>query len=332
MDTSLPLISVIIPIYNSEKYLQKCIASITAQTYNNLDIILVNDGSKDNSLELCKAAHKNDTRISIIDIPNGGVSNARNLGVNKAKGQYIQFIDSDDFVDANYIETLYKNITSANAGMAVCAITSFDISGKKLDHWEVKSNNLDFKAVNTALFLELIQSFLLFGPVNKLYIKSVITNHNIKFDTSLSYGEDLLFNLEYFKHIDSITVTDSIAYKYIHDNANSLSKKAYNDKMEIATRIHFALLDFFKQLEQTNTKAYTVLYNRLFDYYYNNVFAIANASNLNYKTKKEKLLQLLNQSELKTCYKYLISGKYANWIVYLMKFKLASLLLFIIKN
>ena len=105
-----PLISVIVPIYNSEKYLRKCIESVINQTYNHLEIILINDGSKDTSLLICKEFEKKDNRIIIIDLPNRGVSNARNQGTSIANGVYIQYIDSDDFVDNIYIETLFNTI------------------------------------------------------------------------------------------------------------------------------------------------------------------------------------------------------------------------------
>lgn len=327
-----PLISVIVPIYNSEKYLERCITSICNQTYPNLEIILVNDGSKDHSLTICKTFAKKDKRIVIKDITNGGVSNARNTGLLIAKGEFIQFLDSDDFIDKNYIKSLYDIIKVNDIGMALCAIKSFDIYSKLIDEWTIEDSILNFDNIDQILFLDLINSFLLFGPVNKLYKKDIITKNSIKFDKSLSYGEDLLFNLEYFKHISKISITNKIAYNYVHDNPNSLSKKLYEDKIQIACRIHFALLDFFKRLSLVDEKSLAVLYNRLFDDYYNQVFAIANNPKFSNKTKKYKILELLKDQELKKCYYYLQKGKYAKWIVYLMKHKAAFTLLLMIKT
>ena len=207
-----PLISVIIPIYNSEKYLSKCVYSILNQNYKNLEVVLVNDGSADNSLSICEKIKLEDDRITIIDIPNGGVSNARNTGLLKAKGEYIQFIDSDDFVDKNYIKTLYDLIVSTKTELAICSIESYDFDGNKFDEWTVKNGIIDFDSIDKNLFLELIQKFLLFGPVNKLYIKKIITDNQIEFDTSLSYGEDLLFNFEYFNHINTISIKAIIQF------------------------------------------------------------------------------------------------------------------------
>jgi len=128
-----PLISVIVPIYNSEKYLMKCIDSICSQTYTNLEIILVNDGSTDKSITICNQFADKDPRILIKDIPNGGVSNARNTGVQVSKGRYIQFIDSDDYIAETYIKTMYETLQKQDTQLSICAIESFNNTGKLFD-------------------------------------------------------------------------------------------------------------------------------------------------------------------------------------------------------
>ena len=114
------LISVIIPCYNVEKYLERCINSIIAQIYKNLQIILINDGSTDNSLEICKKFAGQDQRIEVIDKENGGLSDARNAGIERARGEYICFIDSDDFVHERYIVNMYAHIKRDNPDMCIC--------------------------------------------------------------------------------------------------------------------------------------------------------------------------------------------------------------------
>jgi glycosyltransferase involved in cell wall biosynthesis len=309
--------------------------SIINQTYKELEIFLINDGSIDNSLIICNDFKTVDTRIKVIDIPNSGVSNARNQGIINATGKFIQFIDSDDFVDTNYIEILYDTIKNTKTDLAVCSIESFNYVGDKLDHWRVKTNVLNFENIDKELFLELIKKFLLFGPVNKLYTLEIILINNIKFDTTLSYGEDLLFNFEYFKYIKSLAITDKIAYKYIHDNLESLSKKKYVNKAAIATRIHLVLLNFFKKVNLTNMEAMNVLYTRLFDDYYNEVFSVANNNQLSFRKKKNIIYNLLNEKELIKSYVFLNKKKYAAWIIFLMKRKAVATFLivnFILKN
>lgn len=115
-----PLISIIVPIYKVEKYLEKCVHTITSQTYKNLEIILVDDGSPDNCPVLCEALAKTDKRIKVIHKTNGGLSDARNVGFEHSSGDFIAFIDSDDFININYIETLYNNLIKTNADMSIC--------------------------------------------------------------------------------------------------------------------------------------------------------------------------------------------------------------------
>lgn len=330
MKVALPCVSVIIPIYNSEKYLDRCIDSICNQSYTNLEIILINDGSKDRCLSICKEFEIKDTRIKVVDISNGGVSNARNTGLKIATGDFIQFIDSDDFVDKEYVYHLYSVLMNTSAELSVCAIESFDNEENKLDDWRVEESVLQFDKIDKELFLNLIQKFLLFGPVNKLYKAEIIKNNTIVFDTSLSYGEDLLFNFEYFKHINLIAITDKIAYKYVHDNIDSLSKKKYKNKTALAKRIHKVLLDFFSKVGLTDKESLEVLYTRLFDYYYNEVYTLVDDTTYSFWEKKKKINILLLDMELAKSYGYLQKGKYANWIVFLMKYKTS--LLFLITN
>ena len=120
MDYTLPLISVIIPVYNVEKYLRRCLDSILAQTYSNIEILLIDDGSTDQSGRICDEFAKLDSRVHVFHKGNGGVSTARNLGIDKAKGEYLTFVDSDDYVDSDYVEYLYHLISTQKCLIALC--------------------------------------------------------------------------------------------------------------------------------------------------------------------------------------------------------------------
>ena len=113
-------ISIIVPVYNTEKYLSKCLNSLIKQTYKDIEIIVVNDGSKDKSLEIAKKIAKQDNRIKVFNKENGGLSSARNFGIEKASGEYIGFVDSDDYIKENMFEILYNMIKEANAKIAIC--------------------------------------------------------------------------------------------------------------------------------------------------------------------------------------------------------------------
>ena len=127
-----PLISVVVPVYNVAKYLKKSIESIVNQTYTNLEIILVDDGSKDESGDICEDYSLKDSRIIVIHKPNGGLSDARNAGIKQAKGEYITFVDSDDTIDYDMIEFLYDLILKFNTKMSICCQTEiFENTNKK---------------------------------------------------------------------------------------------------------------------------------------------------------------------------------------------------------
>ncbi|MDE5548970.1 MAG: glycosyltransferase [Clostridia bacterium] len=126
------MISVIVPIYNVEKYLRKGIESIINQTYTDLEIVLVNDGSKDTCLDICKEYAENDSRIKIVDKPNGGLVSAWKAGVAVANGDYIGFVDPDDYIDEDYYQKLYETIQSNNADLAVCGEIKEDEQGNFL--------------------------------------------------------------------------------------------------------------------------------------------------------------------------------------------------------
>ena len=124
------LISVIIPVYKVEKYLDECLASVTGQTYRNLEIILVDDGSPDRCGEICDQWANKDNRIRVIHKQNGGLADARNAGIDVATGDYISFVDSDDYVDEDFLEGLYSALKKFNTKLAICNMTTFDENGK----------------------------------------------------------------------------------------------------------------------------------------------------------------------------------------------------------
>ena len=128
-----PIISVIVPIYNVEEYLPKCLDSILNQTFSNIEIICVNDGSTDGSRKVLEEYKKRDFRIKIVDKENGGLSSARNAGMKVAVGEYYSFIDSDDWIDKTMLEKLYENMTTLNTDISICAVHQFDEINQKID-------------------------------------------------------------------------------------------------------------------------------------------------------------------------------------------------------
>ena len=218
-------VSVIVPIHNAEKTLSRCVESILAQSYRNLEIILVNDGSSDGSLNICQSFVDIDDRVVIIDKKRGGVSSARNSGLMAATGDFIQFVDADDTIQLNMTEKLVENIFETNADIVVCGYNR--ISGKSIDlkrpEGVIYSNGSDFKDT----FVELYKGAFFNAPWNKLYRRDKIKT---LFDESTSMGEDLLFNLAYFSNCDKIFVINDNLYNYEATYQNSLAGK-YDDSL-----------------------------------------------------------------------------------------------------
>ena len=147
----MPTISIIVPVYNAEKYLNQCIQSILNQTFSDLEVILVDDGSKDNSFEICKEFQKIDSRIKVLNQENKGAGAARNVGLAIAKGEYIGFVDSDDWIEPNMYETLYELINKNHADMAICDLTYSSepsVNNPNIEIWDNKKNLERFFRIN----------------------------------------------------------------------------------------------------------------------------------------------------------------------------------------
>ena len=221
------LISIVIPVYNAEKYLEQCLNSIKNQTYKNFEVILVNDGSIDNSESICKSFVEADTRFRYYLKGNGGASSARNFGLDNVTGNYITFIDADDWVDENHLEVLINNIKDNNSDMAVSSIKKFDNSNNF--YFRVYSNEekylLNYNKFNRVEFLVILPKLIPANnsykvAVSKLFKKELVTD--VRFDESIVYGEDLEFFFKIYNNINSISYIDEVTYVYrLHDERSS---------------------------------------------------------------------------------------------------------------
>ena len=221
------LISIVIPVYNAEKYLEQCLNSIKDQTYKNFEVILVNDGSIDHSESICMDFVKVDTRFKYFTKVNGGASSARNFGLDHVTGDFITFIDADDWVDENHLEVLINNIKDNNSDMAVSSIKKFDMSNNF--HFRMYSNQekylLNYNKLNREEFLVILPKLILANnsykiAVSKLFKKELVTN--IRFDESIIYEEDLEFFFKLYLNINSISYVDEVTYIYrLHDESSS---------------------------------------------------------------------------------------------------------------
>ena len=223
-------VSIIVPIYNVVDYLEKCINSITSQTYSNLEIILVNDGSTDNSAEICERIASLDKRIILLNKENGGLSDARNCGLKKATGKYVMFIDSDDFIEKDMVEFLYKNMINYNAEISVCGFYFYYGSEKEEVRYENVSNDYYIELTPREAMLKLVNSNNSFrmNAVNKMYLRGLFDN--VKFPYKKIY-EDVGTTYKVILKSKKIVYSSVPKYHYFQ-RPNSITKTYVFDEKE----------------------------------------------------------------------------------------------------
>lgn len=223
------LISVILPIYKVEKYLKKCIESILTQTYKNLDIILVDDGSPDKCGEIIEEFRKKDKRIRTIHQNNGGLSAARNNGIKIANGKYIVCIDSDDWIEKDMIEVLYKNIVNTNSDISICEFIEEDEYGKILSNKKYNNEIIEFSSIE-ALRSLIKQDILTNHAWNKLYKKNLFDE--IEYPKG-QLMEDVSTTYKLFEKANKIVYQNTVLYHYIQRGTSilgNISEKRINDQ------------------------------------------------------------------------------------------------------
>ena len=214
-----PEVSIIVPVFNSEKFLSKCLDSVIEQTFTNFECILINDGSTDESLSICERYHAVDKRFIVLDQVNSGLSASRNRGIETARGRYLCFFDSDDYIQSNMCEKLFTAMTNTNSDVVCSGYLQNERINKLCDEDFVANNQNTIELIH---YLEMKQAF---GIVwNKLYKKSILTDHNIRFLVPIKFGEDMIFNLEYFEYVKTSYISSDLLYHYLNYNVNALTK------------------------------------------------------------------------------------------------------------
>ena len=211
------LVSIIIPVYNAEKYLKKCIDSILNQSYNEFELLLINDGSTDNSKEIIEQLKKKDKRVVTIHKKNEGVSSARTVGLDVAKGEYILFVDADDYLEKDYIEYFYNLINcSFGLDMAVnynkfCIHTPYQVKKEKV---ELLSSEKIMEYIYTSKINEAVW--------NKIYRRSFLKKNNIIFNKDIWYGEGMLFNMQCLQCTEKIAVGNKRVYHQVYNYSSAM--------------------------------------------------------------------------------------------------------------
>lgn len=237
------LISIIVPVYKTEPYLRQCLDSLVGQTYENIEIICVNDGSPDNSAQILEEYEKNDNRIKVITQENQGVSAARNNGVEASSGEYIMFIDSDDWVDTDMCETMYQAVTENEFPVCMCCyIKEFEgkstvtnlFDGDKIlvgdSYYEEFFENLAGVKNCNLRYPEKMDALV--SPCMQLFKKDILSDIRFVSTNELSTGEDWLYQMEIYSKADKIVYIDKPFYHYRKTNEDSITSKYKPDLFE----------------------------------------------------------------------------------------------------
>ena len=251
------LISIIVPIYNTEKYLRQCLDSIINQTYTNFEVLLVNDGSPDGSAAICQEYVKNDSRFRYFEKENGGVSSARNLGLERSGGAYITFIDSDDWVEPNHLEALLKGIKENNADIAVSKHKSFNTEDDLFyfpAYSNQNQNDLCIKKKQIRPFLELFPKLNYLTHdfaciASKLFKKSL--TQNLFLDEKLPQSEDLDYFFKLYLRSESIVYIDEVTYIYVQHGQNASHHPSETSAL-CDIKVYWNMLDFINELNIPN--------------------------------------------------------------------------------
>lgn len=220
-------VSIIVPVYNVEDLLGRCVDSIIEQDYQNWELLLIDDGSNDNSGKIAEKYASRDNRIIVYHKTNGGVSSARNYGLEKATGEYILFIDADDSVANNYVSVLEASMTAENTELSVCGIVEVRSCGRV---------RRKIKGALTGIFIADFKSLirLLRTSFAKIYKASIIEVNNIRFDENITYAEDEIFNFIYYRYVEKYKIVLDTEYYYYRRNGTlSDLTRLRNDKMFI---------------------------------------------------------------------------------------------------
>ena len=261
-------LSIIIPVYNGEKYIEECINNVLEQAYNDFELIIVNDGSKDDTKKICEKISKVDGRIKIINTENAGVSSARNKGINIAKGKYIVFLDADDKILSDIYKNMIMDIERENADLIMCSyLSEFDNrSEKNIFAWSDRLfEDIEIKEEvmkNTVSSIKENGEYkeVIMGSIWRcLFKRELLEVNNIRFRENLKYSEDLVFVLEYLNISKRVYTTNKCYYLYNRKTEDLSTTQKYIDCLESNTdEVHKTILDILNIKDFKNTKGWAL--------------------------------------------------------------------------
>jgi len=247
--------SIIIPVYNGEKYIKRCLDSLKNQTYKNIEIIVIDDGSTDNTKKIIAKVAIDDSRIKYYYKENNGVSAARNFGIEKASGDYITFVDADDYISEDYCEYAHKTLVDNNLDVIVMNYYYTYDNKRTIGIKEFDSNSF----VSSLFSSDGIMGYVF----NKFYKKNIIKS--VRFDESIKIYEDLLFNVYLSNSVKRFTIVEAPLYYYIQNPNSVMHTKFSKDKTRFEA--YKKIISFMIEKKYTNNMIVDIMYKYLWDFY-----------------------------------------------------------------
>lgn len=335
MEIKSPKVSVILPCYNVEKYVAKSIQSVLNQTFVDFELLVIIDGSPDNSKPIAETFE--DARISIYEKPNGGLSDARNYGLERAKGEFVYFMDSDDWIEPNLLEIALKKCKQYTADFIIFGyyLDNEDINENLLSRRDIFSENIIFSKQANHLVIDENKINLLGYAWNKIYKTSFLKENEIIFDKGISLVEDILFNSKVYSNSNQIVFVEDKLYHYIDRPSTSLIKTFHKNSFELYIKKLNSVAYFLNAwnvniLEQNKILANVIVTG--IRYCINNLFAFKN--NLSEVEKRAYIKMMICNIETQkyikyyhtfskndTIYKNLISNRAVFFLYLLCKIK-----------
>lgn len=290
-------ISVIVPVYNVEKYLKRCVDSILNQSYKDFELILVDDGSKDSSGKICDEYGQTDSRVKVIHKKNGGVSAARNTGLKFATGEYIMFVDSDDYIDESM---LLEMIKYAESDIITSGLRFVDINENLL--FENNNDTIEKMNINEFIknnYVDFYKKYIFSGPYNKLYKRYIIIQENLFFNENLSICEDGLFVINYLLVAKTISNVSKCFYNYVQYSENNLMSKYNSNAIDASLQLYNTKQKLISINECDNEDIMNFLNNEETETILGFLSQIYSRSKLNNNEKYKKLKSEIQKSQVK---------------------------------
>ncbi|MFB7138222.1 glycosyltransferase family 2 protein [Gottfriedia sp. NPDC056225] len=292
------LLTIIVPVYNAEKTIGRAIKSVLNQSLQNFELILINDGSKDNSLQVMNKIAKDDSRIKIFDLPNSGVSNARNYGLQQAKGLYTTFLDADDYYVKNAFDEIFNDISEETQ----LIIFEYNVeseykSSRRLPNSESTyfSNEKSFRCYAVSL----IMNEMINAPWNKVYLTTYLKENQIVFDPTLNIGEDLKFNLTVIREVSYVKIINKALVNYCVKKDEGLVSRFRINRLETRYKLIGEikeLLTYWELYTENKLMVDQMLIRDIMGYFMD---FYKTSCNLSYSEKLKQINDVINRNEVK---------------------------------